>query len=152
MSLEPTTLPSRSTIEPSARPGNTTWPAPVMSERVGEAERHGEDDDGDAAVLSSRMSVELVERPWTTGPRSRAGTKVRRATIRTIATRTTPNVGVSVRSVPRPAGLTRLPASEPATASTASIGRKRPPSIARPPSTSANEMPKAPALVPFGCR
>ena len=64
----------------------------------------------------------------------------------------TTNVGVSVRIVPGPAGATRLPASEPATASAASIGRKRPSSIATPPSRLAKVIPKAPTLPPFGCR
>ena len=66
--------------------------------------------------------------------------------------RTTTNVGVSVRSVPRPVGDTRLPASEPATASAASRGRKRPASIATPPSRSAKLIPYAPSLVPLGWR
>ncbi len=55
-------------------------------------------------------------------------------------------VGVSVRNVPAPGGATRLPDSEPATASAASSGRKRPTSIAPPPSRFANVIVTAPAL------
>ena len=47
----------------------------------------------------------------------------------TIPTRRKTKVGLSVRIVPRPAGETFLPASEPATARTKRIGRKRAPII-----------------------
>ena len=69
------------------------------------------------------------------------GERARRSRSRRSAGRRTS--GVSVRNVPGPAGATRLPASEPATASAASSGTKRPTSIARPPSRSANVMPSA---------
>ena len=55
-------------------------------------------------------------------------------------------MGVSVRNVPGAGGATRFVASEPATASAASSGTKRPTSIAMPPRRSANVMPKAPTL------
>ena len=105
-----------------------------------------------AAVLSSRI-IRRAGRsgPGPPGPSSRAGTKVSSATINTTPTSTTTNVGESVRNVPAPAGVTRLPTSEPATASTASSGRKRPPIIARPPSTFGErdaELRRRPA----GCR
>ena len=67
-----------------------------------------------------------------------------KATIKITETRTTTNVGESVRSVPRPGGWTFLPASEPATASTASSGRKRALIITRPPRMSLNEIPNCP--------
>jgi hypothetical protein len=73
------------------------------------------------------------------------------ATITITNTSRTTKVGVSVRKVPRPAGVTFLVASEPATASAASSGTKRAASIAKPPMTSAKVMPNAPALPgPFG--
>ena len=55
-------------------------------------------------------------------------------------------MGESVRKVPGPVGVTRLPTSAPATASAASRGTKRPKSIATPPTRSAKVIPKAPAL------
>ena len=64
----------------------------------------------------------------------------------------TTNVGVSVRIVPGPGSAVRLPASAPATASAASIGRKRPASIASLPATFANVTVNAPTLWPSGCR
>ena len=54
------------------------------------------------------------------------------ATIATTTTSRKTKVGVSVRNVPAPAGATRLPASEPATASAASSGTKRATSIEPP--------------------
>ena len=98
------------------------------------------------------MSVEPVVEPLHDGAEEEGGDEGEQGDDRTTATSTTPNVGVSVRSVPRPAGLTRLPASDPATASTASSGMNRPPSIASRRATSAKVMPKAPSFVPSGCR
>ena len=60
ISFEPTTLPSRSIIEPSALPGNTTWLTPVMSEGNARPSTTVKVTTAIAAVLSSRMSVELV--------------------------------------------------------------------------------------------
>ena len=58
----------------------------------------------------------------------------------------TTKIGVSVRNVPGPAGVIRLAASDPPTASAASIGTKRPKSIETPPSRSAKVIPKAPTF------
>ena len=59
---------------------------------------------------------------------------------------------MSVLNVPAPAGATRLVASDPATARAASSGRKRPASMATPPSRSAKVIPNAPTLPgAFGC-
>ena len=80
------------------------------------------------------------------GPSRKAGKKVSAATITTVKMRRTTNTGVSVRKVPGPSGRVRLPASAPATPSAATSGTKRPNSIARPPSRSANVIPNAPVL------
>src|SRR5262249_48122176 len=126
-------------------------------QRVGEPEQQGEGDEGDRrgpqvvaqAVHQKSWSVS----PCTTGPSREAGKKVRAATNTTAPSRRTTKVGESARKVPAPAGATRLPASEPATASTAISGRKRPNSITRPPSRLAKSKPSAPALPgAFGCR
>jgi hypothetical protein len=60
ISFEPTTLPSRSIIEPSARPGNATWLTPVMRSGYARPSTSVKATTAIAAVLSSRMSVELV--------------------------------------------------------------------------------------------
>ena len=70
------------------------------------------------------MSVELVGEALDHGSEEQGGDEGEEGDDQDDRDSTTPNVGVSVRSVPRPAGLTRLPASEPATASTASSGQE----------------------------
>src|SRR5262249_2882081 len=57
------------------------------------------------------------------------------------ASSNTTNVGLSVRIVPRPAGLTRLPAKAPAAASANRNGANRANRIVNPPSRSANGVP-----------
>ena len=65
--------------------------------------------------------------------------------ITTTATSMTPKVVVSVRSVPRDGGETRLRAIESASASTITIGRNRPSSIATIPTPAANSVKPKPA-------
>ena len=91
-------------------------------------------------------------RPCTTGPRSRAGTKVKSATIKITEISTTTNVGVSVRSGTRQAGYLRLPARELSSVWAYCSGYMRPVSMARPPTTLAKVIPYAPTLVPLGWR
>ena len=57
-------------------------------ERVGEAEHQRAGDDGDQGVVIGSLAHQKSwsVRPWATGPRSRAGTKVSSATISTTAT------------------------------------------------------------------
>src|SRR4051794_14282908 len=70
--------------------------------------------------------------PSASGPRARAGRKVRPATISTAPTNSPEHKRFCVWSVPALAGTGLCSASDPAKASTKTIGRNRPSSIARP--------------------
>jgi len=79
-----------------------------------------------------------------------AGKNVRAPISTTTPISRPPNVGVSVRIVPRPAGATFLPTSTPATPSVRMIGVKRANSMLSPPTRSAKVIPCAPRLPGFG--
>ena len=65
MSREPTTVPSRSISDPSARPGNATCEIPVNDERVDDPGEHGqrEEDDERGEELAAHHDI---PRPLTT--------------------------------------------------------------------------------------
>ena len=130
-SREPTTWPLTLIRLPSAWLENASCAKPVKSAGIASPNT--------SVSTTTAMTDDLSSRSIRTAPRrsaraSSAGKTIRPAVRMITPTSRTTNVGPSVRKVPAETGAVFLPASEPARASAASSGAKRPNSRATVPS------------------